>query len=131
METLPKLTATQALLLRSAARRADGRVIPPANLRGGARVKAMTGLMRREWIETGDGGYVLTDAGYAAAGRKRPAPQEAEGIQDMGTPDDLQLLEGIPVRARATQARRAGGGAARRRQRKQDQPLTRSSICTT
>ena len=126
METLPKLTPTQALLLR-----ADGRVIPPANLRGGARVKAMTALMRREWIETGDGGYVLTDAGYAAAGRKRPAPQEAEGIQDMDTPDDLQLLEGIPVRARATQARRAGGGAPRRRQRKQDQPLTRSSICTT
>ena len=37
MEILPKLTPTQALLLRAAARRADGRVIPPANLRGGAR----------------------------------------------------------------------------------------------
>lgn len=98
METLPKLTPTQALLLRAAARRADGRVVPPANLRGGARVKAMTGLMRRQWIEAGDGGYVLTDAGYAVAGRKRPAPPEAEGIQEMDTPDDLQLLEGIPVR---------------------------------
>jgi hypothetical protein len=98
METCPKLTPTQALLLRAAARRADGRVIPPANLRGGARVKAMTALMRREWIEAGDGGYVLTDAGYAVAGRKRPAPPEAEGIQEMDTPDDLQLLEGIPVR---------------------------------
>lgn len=43
METLPKLTPTQALLLRAAARRADGRVIPPANLRGGARVKVLTG----------------------------------------------------------------------------------------
>lgn len=32
METLPKLTPTQALLLRAAARRADGRLIPPANL---------------------------------------------------------------------------------------------------
>lgn len=98
METLPKLTPTQALLLRAAARRADGHVIPPANLRGGARVKAMTGLMRRQWIEAGDGGYVLTDAGYAVAGRKRPAQPEAEGIQEMDTPDDLQLLEGIPVR---------------------------------
>jgi hypothetical protein len=29
METCPKLTPTQALLLRAAARRADGRVIPP------------------------------------------------------------------------------------------------------
>ena len=77
---------------------ADGRMIPPANLRGGARVKAMTALMRREWIEASDGGFVLTDAGYAVAGRKRPAPPAAEGIQEMDTPDDLQLLEGIPVR---------------------------------
>ena len=53
METLPKLTPTQTLLLRTATRRADGRVIPPANLRGGARVKAMTALRRREWIEAG------------------------------------------------------------------------------
>lgn len=98
METLPKLTPTQALLLRAAARRADGRVIPPDNLRGGARVKAMTGLMRREWIEAGDGGFVLTDAGYAVAGRERTAPPAAEGIQEMDTPDALQLLEGIPVR---------------------------------
>ncbi|MFN3577629.1 MAG: DUF3489 domain-containing protein [Tabrizicola sp.] len=98
METCPKLTPTQALLLRAAARRADGRVIPPANLRGGARVKAMTALMRREWIEASDGGFVLTDAGYAVAGRKRPAPPEAESIQEVDTPDDLQLLEGIPVR---------------------------------
>jgi hypothetical protein len=98
METLPKLTPTQALLLRAAARRADGRVIPPANLRRGARIKAMTALMRHEWIEAGDSGYVLTDAGYAVAGRKRPAPPEAEGIQEMDTPDALQLLEGIPVR---------------------------------
>ena len=98
MENLPKPTPTQTLLLRTAARRADGRVIPPANLRGGARVKAMTALMRREWIEASDGGFVLTDAGYAVAGRKRPAPPAAEGIQEMDTPDDLQLLEGIPVR---------------------------------
>jgi len=28
----------------------------------------MTGLRRREWIEAGDGGYVLTDAGYAVRG---------------------------------------------------------------
>ena len=96
MEMLPKLTPTQALLLRTAARRTDGRVIPPANLRGGARVKALSGLLRLGWMETGDGGYVLTDAGYAVAGRKRPAPPE--DLQPVETPDDLQLLEGIPVR---------------------------------
>ncbi|MFN9030145.1 MAG: DUF3489 domain-containing protein [Betaproteobacteria bacterium] len=98
METLPKLAPTQALLQDAAARRADGRVIPPANLRGGARVKAMTALMRREWIEASDGGFVLTDAGHAVAGRKRPEPPEAECIQEMDTVDDLQLLEGLPVR---------------------------------
>jgi hypothetical protein len=98
METCLKLTPTQTLLLRIAACRADGRVIPPANLRGGARVKAMTALMRREWIEASDGGFVLTDAGYVLAGRKRPAPPEAEGIREMDTVGALQLLEGIPVR---------------------------------
>jgi hypothetical protein len=41
---------------------------------------------------------VLTDAGYAVAWRKRPAPPEAEGMQRMDTLDALQLLEGIPVR---------------------------------
>jgi len=87
MEILPKLTPIQALLLRTAARRADGRVIPPDNLRGGARFKAMTGLMRREWIEAVDGGYVLTDAGYAVAGRRRPAPPE--DLQPVETPDGL------------------------------------------
>lgn len=98
MVTCPKLTPTQALLLRAAARRGDGRVILPDNLHGGAWVKALSGLLRREWIEAGDGGYVLTDAGYAVAGRERTAPPAAEGIQEMDTPDALQLLEGIQVR---------------------------------
>lgn len=96
METLPKLTPTQALLLRAAARRADGRVIPPVNLRGGARVKVLTALMQRGWIEPTEDGHALTDAGYAVAGRKRPALPE--DLQPVETPDDLQLLEGIPVR---------------------------------
>lgn len=96
METLPKLTPTQALLLRAAARRADGRVIPPANLRGGARVKVLTTLMQRGWIEPTDDGHALTDAGCVVVGLKRPAPPE--DLRPVETPDDLQLLEGIPVR---------------------------------
>lgn len=96
MEICPKLTPTQALLLRAAARRADGRVIPPANLRGGARVKVLTALMQRGWIEPADDGHALTDAGYVVAGRKRPTLPE--DLQPVETPDDLQLLEGIPVR---------------------------------
>lgn len=96
MDTLPKLTPTQALLLRAAARRTDGRVIPPDTLRGGARVKSLSGLLRHGWMEAGDGGYVLTDAGHAAAGRKRPAP--TNDVQPVNAADDLQLLEGIPIR---------------------------------
>ena len=39
---------------------------------------------------------MLTDAGCAVAGRKRPAP--TEDAPPVDTPDALQLLEGIPVR---------------------------------
>src|SRR6218665_3511263 len=109
---LPKLTPTQALLLRAAARRADGRVIPPDNLRGGARANTLTGLRQRGWIEppphpprptpppglgqrgwiepAGDG-HALTDAGFAAVGRQRPVPLDA--VQKLDTTGDLQLLE--------------------------------------
>ena len=96
MDTTPKLTPTQALLLRTAAHRADGQVIPPETLRGGARVKVLTALLDRGWIEPADGYHVLTDAGYAAIGLQRPAP--LDDVQSMDTTDDLQLLEGIPVR---------------------------------
>ena len=96
METLPKLTPTQALLLRAAARRADGRVIPPANLRGGARVKVLTALLQRGWIEPADSGHALTDAGYAAIGQQRPVP--SDNVRPVDAADDLQLLDGIPIR---------------------------------
>ncbi|MGE0188260.1 MAG: hypothetical protein AB7Q04_02955 [Steroidobacteraceae bacterium] len=42
MDILPQLSPAQNLLLRAAARRTDGRVIPPGTLRGGARVKVLT-----------------------------------------------------------------------------------------
>ncbi len=96
METLLKLSPAQNLLLRTAARRADGRVIPPDTLRGGARVKVMTALLHRGWVEPAGDGHLLTDAGYAAIGQQRPAPQD--DVQPVDTIDDLQLLEGIPVR---------------------------------
>ena len=96
METLPKLSPAQCLLLRTAARRVDGRVIPPDTLRGGARAKVLTALLQRGWIEPADHGHVLTEAGYATIGQQRPAPPNA--VQPMDANDDLQLLEGIPVR---------------------------------
>lgn len=94
--TLPKLSPAQCLLLRTAARRADGRVIPPTNMRGGARVKVLPALLQRGWIDPADSGHVLTDVGYAAIGQQRPMPPD--DVQPMDTDDDLQLLEGIPVR---------------------------------
>ena len=94
--TLPKLSPAQCLLLRTAARRADGRVIPPTNMRGGARVKVLTSLVQRGWIEPADDGHVMTDAGYAAIGQLRPVP--LDDVQLMDAIDDLKLLEGIPVR---------------------------------
>lgn len=96
METLPKLSPSQSLLLHTAASRADGRVIPPDTLRGGARVKVLTALLQRGWIEPTDDGHVMTDAGYAAIGQQRPVPQD--DAQPMDTTGDLQLLEVILIR---------------------------------
>lgn len=96
MDSLPKLSPAQSLLLRTAVRRADGRVIPPDTLRGGARVKVLTSLLQRGWIEPADNGHLLTDAGYAAIGQQRPVPPDE--VQPMDTTGDLQLLEGIPIR---------------------------------
>ena len=96
MEILPKLTPAQSLLLRTAARRTDGRVIPPYTLRGGARVKVLTALLQRGWIEPADGGHLLTDAGYAAIVQERPV--RPDDVQSVDTIGDLQLLDGIPVR---------------------------------
>jgi hypothetical protein len=96
MDAKPKLSPAQSLLLRTVARRADGRVIPPDTLRGGARTKVLAAMLQRGWIESADDGYVLTDAGYTAIGRQRPAPRDdARPVDAIG---DLQLLEGIPVR---------------------------------
>lgn len=97
MDTLPKLSPAQSLLLRTAARNPDGHVIPPDTLRGGARVKVLTALLQRGWIKPADDGHVMTDAGYAAIGRQRPVPPD--DVQPVDTTDDLQLLEGIPVRS--------------------------------
>lgn len=96
MEALTKLSPAQNLLLRTAARRADGRVIPPDTMRGGARVKVLTALLQRGWIDPAGDDLVLTDAGYTAIGQQRPAPPD--DVQPMDTIGDPQLLEGIPVR---------------------------------
>jgi len=96
MTILTPLTPTQSTLLRAAAHRDDGRLQWPDTLRGGARAKVLTALLQRGWIEPCDSGHVLTDAGFAIVGRQRPV--QPKDLQLLDTPDDLQLLEGIPVR---------------------------------
>jgi len=47
MNILTKLTPTQSSLLRTAARRSEGRIWIPGTLRGDARSKALTALLAR------------------------------------------------------------------------------------
>jgi len=86
-----KLTATQTTILKTAAGRADGNIEPlPTNLRGGARAKVIDGLLARGLISDTDGHHLLTDAGYAAVGKRRPVPK---GVQKADAPDALTKRE--------------------------------------
>ena len=74
-----KLTATQTTVIKTAAARPDGNIEPlPTNLRGGARAKVIEGLLARDLISNFQHPdhveYYLTDAAYAAVGRKRKVP---------------------------------------------------------
>lgn len=86
-----KLTATQTTVIKAAAARPDGNVEPlPSNLRGGARNAVIDGLLARGLVAESKGSHLLTDAGYAAVGKRRPVPK---GVQKMDAPDALQELE--------------------------------------
>ncbi len=74
-----KLTATQTTILKAAAARPDGNIEPlPSNLRGGAKTAVIEGLLARDLItkfqHPDHVAYYLTDAAYAAVGRKRKVP---------------------------------------------------------
>lgn len=74
-----KLTANQTTVIKAAAGRLDGNIEPlPSNLRGGARTAVIDGLLARNLItkfqHSGHVEYYLTDAAYAAVGRKRKVP---------------------------------------------------------
>jgi hypothetical protein len=91
MSTQAKLTETQTAILKAAAGRPDGNIEPlPASLRGGARTKVIEGLLARTLIIDVDGHHLLTDAGYAAVGKRCPAPK---GVQKMDAPDALTKRE--------------------------------------
>lgn len=86
-----KLTDTQITILIVAASRPDGNIEPlPPTLRGGARAKVIEGLVARALVLDADGHYLLTDAGYAAVGKRRPVPK---GVQKMDAPDGLTKRE--------------------------------------
>jgi hypothetical protein len=92
MTTQTKLTDTQTSILKAAAGRADGNIEPlPATLRGGARTKVFEGLFAHGLIVDVDGQHLLTDAGYAAVGKRRPV---AKGVQKLDAPDALTKREG-------------------------------------
>jgi hypothetical protein len=93
MTTQTKLTDTQAAVLKAAAIRYDGNIEPlPATLRGGARAKVIDGLLARGLVAESEGSHLLTDAGYAAVGKRRPVPK---GVQKTGSPDALTKREAI------------------------------------
>lgn len=79
-----KLSDTQTTILKAAAKRRDGNIEPlPATLKGGARQKVIEGLAKRQLTVWQEDVWVLTDAGYAAVGRKRTqvAPNGATGAE--------------------------------------------------
>jgi hypothetical protein len=87
MTAQTKLTDAQTAVLKAAAGRPDGNIEPlPPNLRGGARAKVIEGLLARGLIVDADGHHQLTNAGYAAVGKRRPAPK---GTRNAGIPDVL------------------------------------------
>lgn len=91
MTTQAKLTDTQTAVLKAAANRPDGNIEPlPPNLRGGARAKVIEGLLARGLIVATNGHHLLTDAGYAAVGKRRPVPK---GVQKMDSHDALTKRE--------------------------------------
>lgn len=85
MTAQTKLTDTQTAILKAAAGRPDGNVEPfPPTLRGGARTKVIEGLLSRGLVAGANGHHLLTDAGYAAVGKRRPVPK---GVQKVDAPD--------------------------------------------
>ena len=98
-----KLTATQTAIIKTAAARPDGNIEPlPTNLRGGARPKVIEGLLAKGLVTDADGCHLLTDAGYAAVGKRRPGHkgvQKADALNAVATRDTtdaLQKLEATP-----------------------------------
>jgi hypothetical protein len=73
-----QLTDSQRALIILAVE-TDGRIENyPDNLKGGARVSVMRGLLRSDLIVAEGAGYALTDAGYEAVGQQRPSNTDTD-----------------------------------------------------
>lgn len=99
-----KLTATQTIVIKAAAARPDGNIEPmPTNLHGSARAKVIDGLLARNLItkfqHPDHVEYYLTDAAYAAVGRKRKVPAPV-------TPDAETEVAVLAVEAKWAQDKR-------------------------
>jgi hypothetical protein len=93
-----KLTETQTTILKAATGRPDGNIEPlPSNLRGGARAKVIEGLLARGLVVETDDHHLLTDAGYAAVGKRRPIPK---GIQKLDAQDGVAKRDTIDALAK-------------------------------
>ena len=91
MTTQAKLTDTQIAVLKAAAARPDGNIEPlPTNLRGGARAKVIEVLLAKGLVTDADGCHLLTDAGYAAVGKRSSVPK---GVQKIDALDALTKRE--------------------------------------
>lgn len=91
MTAQAKLTDTQSAILKAAAVRPDGNIEPlPPTLRGGARTKVIEGLLAKGLVAGANGHHLLTDAGYAAVGKRRPIPKN---VQQTDAPDALTKRE--------------------------------------
>jgi len=89
-----KLTPTQTTILEAAADHPDGNIEPlPPNLRGGARAKVIEGLIAKGLVAGTPGRYLLTDTGYAAICKQRPA---ASDVQNLDATDAFREPEPIP-----------------------------------
>jgi hypothetical protein len=85
MDALLKLSPAQSLLLRTAARRADGRVIAPETLRGGARTKVLPAPLdgqRTAPPHPAGAGHHPEHPGRAAAPVHEPAVVPTEPTSD-------------------------------------------------
>ncbi len=80
METnMNKLTKTQRTLLETAANHPEGSIILPDNIKGGAAIKVINGLISKDLAAKDDDGAMhITDTGYQAIGQEPPKPDVKE-----------------------------------------------------